>query len=121
METGIIGYVAASTSVIAFGTQFIHTVRCGSVEGVSIPRTMLDAVSLTLWVVYATRVEDIPLLIATSCELVTCLCLCGIVLNHYRLKRLPAQVSPEASDENPRTVSSEHTIIDIKAKRRNSI
>jgi uncharacterized protein with PQ loop repeat len=121
METGIIGYVAASTSVIAFGTQFIHTVRCGTVEGISLPRTMLDAVSLTLWVVYATRLEDIPLLIATSFELVTCLCLCGIVLNHYRLKRLPMQLKVLPEEENPRFVSSEHIIVDMKAKRRNSI
>ena len=78
--TDIIGYSAASISVIAYGTQFIHTIRCGTVEGISLGRTIFDAVSLVLWVAYATRVEDIPLLIATGCELVMCLCVTAIIM-----------------------------------------
>ena len=80
MATDIIGYSAASISVIAFGTQFIHTIRCGSVEGLSLGRTIFDTVSLVLWVAYATRVEDIPLLIATSCELVMCMCIAALIV-----------------------------------------
>ena len=83
MATEIIGYSAASISVIAFGAQFIHTLRCGSVEGLSLGRTVFDTVSLVLWVAYATRVEDIPLLIATGCELILCLCVCAIILRHH--------------------------------------
>jgi uncharacterized protein with PQ loop repeat len=80
MATDIIGYSAASVSVIAFGAQFIHTIRCGSVEGLSLGRTIFDTVSLVLWVAYATRVEDIPLLIATSCELVMCMCIAALIV-----------------------------------------
>jgi uncharacterized protein with PQ loop repeat len=80
MSTDIIGYSAASISVIAFGAQFIHTLRCGSVEGLSLGRTIFDTVSLVLWVAYATRVEDIPLLIATSCELIMCLCVAALIV-----------------------------------------
>jgi uncharacterized protein with PQ loop repeat len=80
MATDIIGYSAASISVIAFGAQFIHTIRCGSVVGLSLGRTIFDTVSLVLWVAYATRVEDIPLLIATSCELVMCLCIAALIV-----------------------------------------
>ena len=80
MATEIIGYSAASVSVIAFGAQFLHTLRCGSVEGLSLGRTIFDTVSLVLWVAYATRVEDIPLLIATSCELVMCMCVAALIV-----------------------------------------
>ena len=80
MATEIIGYSAASISVIAFGAQFFHTLRCGSVEGLSLGRTIFDTVSLVLWVAYATRVEDIPLLIATSCELVMCMCIAALIV-----------------------------------------
>ena len=69
METGLIGYVATSASVIGFTAQFIHTVKTRKIEGVSLHRTCLDFLSLALGVLYATRVEDTPLLIATSVEL----------------------------------------------------
>lgn len=83
MSEAIIGYSAASVSIVAFGTQFIHTLRCSSIEGISIGRTVFDTVSLGLWVAYATRVEDIPLLIATGCELMLSLCVCAIILRHH--------------------------------------
>jgi hypothetical protein len=86
MSTSIIGYSAASISVIAFGAQFVHTLRCESVEGISVGRTLFDAMSLVLWVAYATRVEDIPLLIATGCELFMSVCVCVIILRHYTQK-----------------------------------
>jgi uncharacterized protein with PQ loop repeat len=83
--------------MIAFGTQFVHTIRCGSIEGISIGRTMLDTMSLVLWVAYATRVEDIPLLIATGCELFLSLCVCVVILKHHTQKIVicgPANSSP---------------------------
>ena len=80
MSEALIGYSAASVSIVAFGTQFVHTLRCSSIEGISIGRTLLDTVSLGLWVAYATRVEDIPLLIATSCELVMCVCIAALIV-----------------------------------------
>ena len=79
----ILGYVAASTTIIAFGTQFAHTVRSNTIEGVSVARSLLDTVSLALWVLYATRIDDNPLLIATGCELFLSLCVCALVLKHH--------------------------------------
>lgn len=85
----IIGYTASGTTVVAYGIQFIHIVRCGSVEGISLPRTLLDTVSLALWVLYATRIEDFPLLIATACELLMSLCV-GIIVVTHRCRRSPS-------------------------------
>ena len=82
----IIGYTASSVSIVAFGSQIIHTLQCGSVAGISLPRTFLDTVSLFLWVLYATRTEDIPLLIATSCELCMSLCITILILKHQCLR-----------------------------------
>jgi len=87
METSIIGYTASGVSIVAFGLQFLHTVKCGTIEGISLPRTMLDTVSLSIWVFYATRTEDIPLLIATSCELVLSVCICILVVKHAYTKK----------------------------------
>ena len=82
----IIGYVAASTTIVAFGTQFIHTVRANTIEGVSISRSILDTVSLALWVLYATRIDDNPLLIATGCELFLSLCVCLLLIKYQLTK-----------------------------------
>jgi uncharacterized protein with PQ loop repeat len=78
----LIGYTASGTTIVAYGLQFFHILRCGTVEGISLPRTLLDTASLALWVLYATRIEDIPLLIATSCELLVSLCVASIILRH---------------------------------------
>ena len=83
MDSRIIGYTASTTSILAFGFQFVHTLRCGTIEGISLPRTVFDTASLSLWVVYATRTEDIPLLIACSCELILSFCICLVILRHH--------------------------------------
>ena len=80
MENSIIGYAAATTSVFAFGIQFVHTLRSGTTLGLSFSRTVLDSLSLLLWVVYATRIEDLPLLIATAFEFITSLCVCVLIV-----------------------------------------
>ena len=82
MDLQIIGYTASTTTILAFALQFFHTVRCGTVEGVSLPRTAADSISLGIWVLYATRTEDYPLLIASSCELFLSLCVGLIVMKH---------------------------------------
>ena len=82
----ILGYAAASTTILAFGSQFIHTVRSKTIEGVSVSRSVLDTVSLTLWVLYATRIDDNPLLIATGCELFLSLCVCLLLMKHRLVK-----------------------------------
>ena len=82
MATQIIGYTASGVTIVAFGVQFLHTIQCGTIEGVSLSRTVLDTVSLSVWVLYATRTEDYPLLIASSCELFLSLCVGLLVLNH---------------------------------------
>ena len=82
MDLQIIGYTASSATILAFGFQFIHTVRCGTIEGISLPRTIADSISLAIWVLYATRTEDYPLLIASSCELFLSLCVGLIIMKH---------------------------------------
>jgi len=81
-----LGYAAASTTIVAFGSQFIHTIRTNTIEGVSVYRSILDTVSLTLWVFYATRNDDNPLLIATGCELILSLCICLLLMKHQMAK-----------------------------------
>lgn len=83
LGNSIIGYVAASVTIGAFTVQFYHTLQSGTIAGLSLNRTILDAISLLLWVVYAIRIDDNPLLIATSCEAFTCLCVCLVILKHY--------------------------------------
>ena len=80
----IIGYTAASASIIGFGSQFIHTYRTKTVSGISITRTLFDTLSLALWLAYAARSEDIPLLIATTFELITSTAVLVIVMKHRR-------------------------------------
>jgi len=94
----VIGYTAAGVSIVAFGSQFYHTVRCGTVEGLSLSRSVFDTISLLLWVVYATRIDDIPLLIATSCELFMSLSICIAILKHYRSS---SSVLPLKNIESP--------------------
>jgi len=88
MNNQIIGYVAAATTLAAFGTQFVHTVRSGTVEGVSLTRSVFDSISLALWALYATRIDDNPLLIATGCELFLSLCVCSLILKHHLVRPL---------------------------------
>lgn len=81
-ENQLIGYTASVTTILAFALQFVHTVRCGTVDGISLYRTAADSISLGIWVLYATRTEDYPLLIASSCELFLSLGVGLLVLNH---------------------------------------
>lgn len=134
MDDSIIGYAAATTSVVAFGIQFVHTIRSGTTAGLSLPRSVLDSVSLLLWVVYATRIEDHPLLIATSFEFLTSLCVCVIIVrNRYRgwffVKLNTPDVSPSSSqaesvaiDISPdSSVRRDSNISVRRAERRHSI
>ena len=100
MENSIIGYAAATTSVIAFGTQFVHTIRSGTTAGLSFPRSILDSLSLLLWVVYATRIEDFPLLIATSFEFITSLCVCVLIVrDRYKVWVFVKLDTPDTSPD----------------------
>jgi uncharacterized protein with PQ loop repeat len=108
----IIGYTASSTTVLAYGIQFVHTIQCGTVEGLSLSRTLLDTASLSLWVLYATRTEDIPLLIATSCELFMSLCVTGLITRHKFCRPKASCLKPDIT---------EHVAIHVKPLRRNSI
>lgn len=105
MELGnnIIGYAAAGVSIGAFSVQFYHTLKSGTIAGLSLNRTILDAISLLLWVVYATRIDDNPLLIATSCEAFTCLCVCLVILKHYMFRDGKVSVTSSPSDSPPAT------------------
>jgi uncharacterized protein with PQ loop repeat len=111
----IIGYTASSTTVVAYGIQFAHTIQCGTVEGLSLSRTLLDTASLSLWVLYATRTEDIPLLIATSCELFMSLCITGLITRHKFCRPEESCLKPDIMEDK------DHCAIPVKPLRRNSI
>ena len=111
MDNVIIGFVAAATSVFAFGSQFIHTVQKKTTVGLSINRSVLDVISLVLWIAYAARLEDIPLLIATSFELTTGIAVLIIIIRnrHYSINiSTPPQSSVNSEDS---------VIIDVKVRR----
>ncbi len=112
METTIVGFAATSSSVLAFGSQFIHTLKSKTTNGLSLYRTVFDVVSLALWVYYAARVEDNPLLIATSLELFTCACVCILIIKEKRsnvvfpIKEKEKEYSPPPTpDSDPNSLS----------------
>ena len=128
----ILGYGATSASIIAYASQFVHTIKTKSISGLSLNRTVLDTLSLALWVGYAARLEDIPLLTATSCELFMSLCVCILILRANRNKRVIVGVTfnkvkekEKISPDSSRTPSdSDSFTISIKSERserRNSI
>jgi uncharacterized protein with PQ loop repeat len=136
----IIGYTAASASIIGFGSQFIHTYRTKTVSGISITRTLFDTLSLAFWLAYAARSEDIPLLIATTFELITSVAVLVIVMKHRRYIFIsvkdntpppsPPTSSPNTSDSaaidiivnEPSLLRTESTgSAEFRLERRNSI
>ena len=99
--TTVIGYVASSASVIAFSSQLHHTIKTQTTAGLSLRRTIFDVVSLAFWIYYAARVEDIPLLIATTVELFASVCVCIVIFKHrkgilVRVKEFTPPPSPPA-------------------------
>ena len=134
----ILGYGATSASIIAYASQFVHTIKTKSISGLSLNRTVLDTLSLALWVGYAARLEDIPLLTATSCELFMSLCVCILILRATRNKRVivgidfnkikgieSKKIKDKVSPDSSRTPSdSDSFTISVKSERserRNSI
>lgn len=116
----IIGYLATSASVFGYVSQFVHTIKTKTISGLSLNRTVLDTVSLVLWVGYAARTEDIPLLTATSCELLMSLSVCVLILKEHR-KKTNIVASDKSSTASSRSNSSDDYIINVKSERRNSI
>ena len=120
LGNSIIGYVAASVTIGAFSVQFFHTLKSGTIAGLSLNRTILDAISLLLWVVYAIRIDDNPLLIATSCEAFTCMCVCLVILRHYVYKdgKVSVTSSPNHSPPltPPPTPIRKDSLVDSEAK-----
>lgn len=101
-STIAIGYLASAASLLGFSAQLVHTMRSQTIAGLSISRTTLDVVGLALWICYATRLEDIPLLIATSFELLASMGIFVVVLRHRcgppRIKDItPPNSSPTSS------------------------
>ena len=118
METGIIGFVATTTSVLAYGSQFYHTVKTKTTEGISIYRTIFDATSLGLWVYYAARTEDNPLLLATTFELICSLTIMILIVKNrnVRFAAVKDYTPPATPPHEPNFIT-----LDITAGRRNSI
>ena len=115
--TTIIGYVASSASVIAFSSQLHHTIKTQTTAGLSLRRTIFDVLSLALWIYYAARVEDIPLLIATTIELVASVCVCIILFkkNNWTFIRVKELTPP------PSPPVELYGVIVEKHERRNSV
>jgi len=108
MENTSIGFLAASASVLAFGAQFVHVIKSKSTSGVSINRSILDVISLVLWIAYAARLEDLPLLIATSFELATGTGLLIIVLfNRKAISKIKDYTPPQSTETTEDSVSIE--------------
>jgi hypothetical protein len=117
MERSVVGFIATTTSVAAFGSQFIHTVYSKTTEGISIYRTVFDSISLCLWVYYAAREEDNPLLIATAFEL-----LCSISLLGLIIKNKNTVFSAVKDYTPPPSPPSEPKFITVEVRdRRNSV
>lgn len=112
MENAAIGFVAASASVCAYGSQFFYTIKNKTTAGLSFNRSILDVLSLVFWIAYAARLEDIPLLIATSFELTTGLALVVLIIRS-RKKPTIKDFTPPSSTEN----SEDRVSIDIKSRR----
>lgn len=120
MDNLILGYVASSTSLLAFGSQFMHTIRTKTTEGLSIQRTIFDSLSLSLWVAYAARVEDIPLLIAVALELAASLGLIGVIVwNKREIYFFKKEVTPPSTPQQ--RLSEEHILVEVDLPRRNSV
>lgn len=122
MENEVIGFLATSASVLAFGSQFYFILKTKTTAGISMSRTILDVVSLALWIAYAARLEDLPLLIATSCELATGIGLFIIILKNrkHQFKAVRDFTPPTTPPQS----NSDFVVIDIKpekTERRNSI
>jgi len=118
MDNTIIGYVAASTSIIALISQFVHTIHTKTTVGLSLYRTILDSLSLFLWVTYAAQATDTPLMIATTFELLTSIGVCILILRHRNntFIKVLNYTPPQTPPDDPKSV-----IIEIKPERRNSI
>ncbi len=117
METNLIGYIATSTSVIGFGSQVFHTCQTRTTAGMSLYRTVFDTLSLGLWVYYAARVNENPLLIATAFECLLSTIILGFLVKHRRESIAVKDYSP------PSTPPSDpgSMIIEVKIDRRNSV
>jgi uncharacterized protein with PQ loop repeat len=114
----ILGYFAASASILAFGSQFVYTLKSQTTAGLSLSRSAFDTVSLVLWLGYAARVDDIPLLIATATELFTCV---GVLVLIIKSKR---HVFSAVKDYTPPPTPPDHSEeirIDVRSARRASI
>ena len=117
METTIVGFIATSSSVLGYGSQFAHTLKSKTTEGMSMYRTIFDATSLGLWVYYAARTEDNPLLIATTFEFLCSLCIMVLILKNRRQFTSVKDFTPPPSPPS----EPKFTIIDVKPERRSSI
>jgi uncharacterized protein with PQ loop repeat len=123
METTIVGFAATSSSVLAFGSQFYHTLQSRTTTGLSVYRTIFDVISLALWVYYAARVEDNPLLIATALELFTSACVCIILFKKRKNSVLPlfekgyGYSPPPSPLSDPKSQTEDISVIVIPSRR----
>lgn len=119
MEIHILGYIATSTSILAFSSQVYHTVKSKTTVGLSLARTCFDVFSLGLWVYYAARVNDNPLLLATAFEFFLSAL---VLLIQWKLRsKCPITIASYTPPPSPPSSESGSTRIEVKIDRRNSV
>ena len=111
MENAAIGFIAASASVCAYGSQFFYTMKNKTTAGLSVNRSIFDVISLVFWIAYAARLEDVPLLIATSFELTTGLAVLVIIVRARNRPQIKDFTPPQSQNN-----SEDNVIIDIRSR-----
>ena len=70
MDTDSYGFIAAFLTTIAFLPQVVRTYTTKSAEDVSIVMLLMFIVGLLFWIIYAVKVNSLPVLIANVVTLI---------------------------------------------------
>ena len=71
MNADVLGFVAATLTTIAFIPQTIQSWRTRDMSGISLPMYSLFTTGVVLWIIYASLIQNWPVLIATIITLGT--------------------------------------------------
>jgi len=71
MHADLLGFVAATLTTIAFIPQTLQSWKTRDMSGISLPMYSLFTVGVILWIVYASLIQNWPVLIANIVTLGT--------------------------------------------------
>ena len=71
MNADVLGFVAATLTTIAFIPQTIQSWRTRDMSGISLPMYSLFTTGVVLWIIYASLIQNWPVLIANIITLGT--------------------------------------------------